>query len=249
MKQRKRLSCLLLWLGACNSSPTTLPTLSAVPATSSNVGASLQPPKEELNPKFVDELEAIAKKYNKQSPAGLYLMKGPPDCRDPYMAREEAEAFAKKIEETRSAFTSDGALRKSQSNDTGSHGQKFYYLFASPLDSYQRGLKGEELSSLSLVKESWKAEEQPTGITRPTSIQGKLDPYFQEGERLYKVTEVSGLFVMYKLPPETPETDKGWVYGTLRKTQDGFIVTSAGRVSSCMKCHQKTETRLLSALP
>jgi hypothetical protein len=41
---------------------------------------------------------------------------------------------------------------------------------------------------------------------------------------------------MFKLEPGTPGTDAGWVYGTV--TPDGKQVTSAGRVESCMGCHQ-----------
>ena len=40
---------------------------------------------------------------------------------------------------------------------------------------------------------------------------------------------------MLKLDPSTPETDEGWVYGTL--SADGQRVTAAGRVESCMDCH------------
>ena len=35
---------------------------------------------------------------------------------------------------------------------------------------------------------------------------------------------------------KTPDTDEGWVYGTV--SADGKTVTSAGRVQSCMNCHQ-----------
>lgn len=46
----------------------------------------------------------------------------------------------------------------------------------------------------------------------------------------------SDLFIMAKLDPKTAGTDQGWVYGTV--TPDGKTVTAAGRVESCMKCHQ-----------
>jgi hypothetical protein len=39
------------------------------------------------------------------------------------------------------------------------------------------------------------------------------------------------------MDPKTPGTDNGWVYGTV--TADGKQVTSAGRVKSCMACHQR----------
>jgi hypothetical protein len=53
---------------------------------------------------------------------------------------------------------------------------------------------------------------------------------------VYKAAKPAGLFVMMKLDPKTPGTDAGWVYGTL--SADGKAVTAAGKVESCMKCHQ-----------
>ena len=47
---------------------------------------------------------------------------------------------------------------------------------------------------------------------------------------------------MMKLDPKTPGADDGWVYGTV--SADGKTVTSAGRVASCMKCHETRPTRL-----
>jgi len=62
-------------------------------------------------------------------------------------------------------------------------------------------------------------------------------PYaFFDGKH-YKIKEKSGLFIMFKMDPKTPETDQGWVYGTV--TADGKQVISAGRVVSCMRCHER----------
>jgi hypothetical protein len=61
-------------------------------------------------------------------------------------------------------------------------------------------------------------------------------PYARKEGRLYQAKEKVGLFVMYKLDPQTPGTDEGWVYGTV--TADGKKVTSAGRVQSCTACHR-----------
>jgi hypothetical protein len=52
---------------------------------------------------------------------------------------------------------------------------------------------------------------------------------------------------MFKLDPKTPGTDEGWVYGTV--SADGKQVTSAGRVESCMRCHQKAPHDRLFGLP
>ena len=44
---------------------------------------------------------------------------------------------------------------------------------------------------------------------------------------------------MFKLDPATPETDEGWVYATVSPAGQ---VTSAGRVASCMGCHETSAT-------
>jgi hypothetical protein len=48
-------------------------------------------------------------------------------------------------------------------------------------------------------------------------------------------TQKNGLFIVMRMGPSTPNSDEGWVYGTV--TADGTKVTSAGRVQSCMECH------------
>jgi hypothetical protein len=52
----------------------------------------------------------------------------------------------------------------------------------------------------------------------------------------YRADRQTDLFIMFKTEPQTPGTDNGWVYGTV--TPDGNRVTSAGRVTACMDCHQ-----------
>ena len=52
---------------------------------------------------------------------------------------------------------------------------------------------------------------------------------------MFRATEPAGLFIMFKLDPATPETDEGWVYATVSTAGQ---VTSAGRVATCMGCHE-----------
>ena len=52
---------------------------------------------------------------------------------------------------------------------------------------------------------------------------------------------------MYKTDPKTPGTDEGWVYGTV--TADGKKVTAAGRVQSCINCHQDARNDRLFGIP
>src|SRR5436190_351218 len=68
----------------------------------------------------------------------------------------------------------------------------------------------------------------------------------RKGDKLFKATKQADLFIMFKLDPKTPGTDNGWVYGTV--TPDGKTVTSAGRVESCMKCHQDAKADRLFGL-
>jgi hypothetical protein len=66
--------------------------------------------------------------------------------------------------------------------------------------------------------------------------------YLAVGDKTYRAARRGDLFIMYHLDPSTPGTDNGWVYGTV--TPDGKTVTSAGRVASCMRCHQSLSGRL-----
>lgn len=55
-----------------------------------------------------------------------------------------------------------------------------------------------------------------------------------QGADLYRVGDLQGLYVMLKTPPDSPDTDAGWVYATI--SPDGKV-TQAGRIESCMECH------------
>jgi len=44
---------------------------------------------------------------------------------------------------------------------------------------------------------------------------------------------------MFRLDPSTPDTDAGWVYATVTAAGQ---VTAAGRVASCMGCHETSAT-------
>jgi hypothetical protein len=110
-----------------------------------------------------------------------------------------------------------------------------------------------------LVKQSWIPKEVPDDgkqlqavirrVQEPIRANGKKAdalgmrdsflPYARKNGKLYHAEKQADLFIMYKLDPATPDTDKGWVYGTV--TPDGKTVTSAGRVAACMKCHEKAK--------
>lgn len=121
------------------------------------------------------------------------------------------------------------------------HDKKLFYLWASDRVAYtteQPIAKG-----FAIVKESFRAipvpaEQQPTGFRTPSiaaiHVSGKwLSP-----------GEATGLFVITKVG-DVDGTDEGWIYGTL---VDG-AVTSAGRVTSCMGCHEGATHERLFGLP
>jgi hypothetical protein len=135
-----------------------------------------------------------------------------------------------------------GIARFSASKDTKTHGQKLYSLLASNRAKYLALPKEGQPVGQVVVKQSWLPKEVDAlkEPQRPVvHLRGAFLPYAQKAGRLYKADRQGLLFVMYKADPKTRDTDNGWVYGTV--TPDGKTVTSAGRVASCMKCHQKAE--------
>jgi hypothetical protein len=139
----------------------------------------------------------------------------------------------------------------SSSNDKGTHGQKLYSLFARDHDAYVSLQSGGQVKvGQTIVKESWVPEEVTDPQVKPyawgetfTHIEDDhFFPYAKKDGKLFRAGKPADLFVMTKLDPKTPETDAGWVYATI--TPDGKTVTSAGRIESCMKCHQTKSDRL-----
>jgi hypothetical protein len=89
-----------------------------------------------------------------------------------------------------------------------------------------------------LVKEAWHVArvQRGTQVAAVRHACGRIVAPYAEGEDgTFSATELAGLFIMVKLPPETENTDQGWAYGTT--TADG-TVTSAGRIESCIHCHR-----------
>jgi hypothetical protein len=142
--------------------------------------------------------------------------------------------------------------RISESKDTQTHGQKIYFLFAKDRNAYLTPDK-EPVQGQVIVKESWvpkevAADTPKTPVVREAAISdAEKTPTYQKGletflpfarkdGKLYHSDSKSGLFIMLKMDPKTPNTDDGWVYGTV--SADAKTVTSSGRVQSCMGCHQ-----------
>jgi hypothetical protein len=122
----------------------------------------------------------------------------------------------------RAAVATEPDLPISSSNDLATHGRKLYRLYAKEQTDSGSYIVAGEANPVGqvVVKESW-----------------TLEPPREKAE----------LFIMYKLDPETPDTDEGWVYGTV--TGDGAALISGGRLASCMSCHLEAPHDRLFGLP
>ncbi|HZN39072.1 MAG TPA: VWA domain-containing protein [Planctomycetota bacterium] len=122
------------------------------------------------------------------------------------------------------------------------HGGKLYLLYARFADGLEY-VKPNEPAKVgqTIVKEAWQRVEGEQG--QPTEASRRyMGPFVvKNGNMVCHGGDAAGLFVMHKREPGTPDTDNGWVYGTIDKNG---IVTAAGRVASCMRCHENaTEDR------
>jgi hypothetical protein len=96
----------------------------------------------------------------------------------------------------------------------GPHAQKLYYLWASDKQTYLRN--GPSFANgFAIVKQSF---------AMPSAAGAEVG----EPKDLFVIAKVGGA-----------GTDEGWIYGTV--AVDG-TVTSAGRVASCMGCHDEGAT-------
>jgi len=146
-----------------------------------------------------------------------------------------------------------GIARPSESNDETTHGKKLYSVFAKNHDAYPAGPQTDQV----VVKQSWTAElvgpGAPSFISSlsampayPSDGGDHFYPYANGDGGVYRAADFAGLYIMYKLDPSTPDTDEGWVYATI--TPDGQV-TAAGRVSSCMGCHEVATHERLFGVP
>lgn len=174
---------------------------------------------------FHATLLEIAAAYQKYGRFDETLRFGPPPCSAPppgFPPYEEPKPGPSR-------------LRVSKSRDADSHGKKLYYLYVKDGQAYAYTDIGKrQHEGQVILKEAWKPE-----LTKDDrSAMVAFDP---DDKQHYRAGEKFGLFVMMKLNPATPNTDEGWVYATI--SADGKTVTSAGRVESCMACHQGEGTK------
>jgi ribosomal protein L29 len=122
------------------------------------------------------------------------------------------------------------------------HGRKLYLLYARHAENGDYVQHGKPaVVGQTLVKEAWQCVEgAPQGRTE-SGARYLTTPTLREGDKVFHAGDAAGLFVMHKLAADTPGTDQGWVYGAIDRNG---VVTAAGAVASCMRCHQgATEDR------
>jgi hypothetical protein len=137
--------------------------------------------------------------------------------------------------------------RMSTSEDAATHGRKLYSLFARARAAYPAGPHLDQ----AVVKEAWTAEPTTTAYQPESHRESDGGDHFYPYARtkdgaVFHAGQRAGLYVMYRLPPETPATDAGWVYATLTPTGE---VTAAGRLQTCMDCHHHAPNERLFGLP
>jgi hypothetical protein len=140
-----------------------------------------------------------------------------------------------------------GIARPSASDDATTHGRKLYSVFAKNHAAYPSGPHDGQV----VVKESWIPEEVPApdGGFKPTAPVDAGDhfyPYARGDGGVFRAAAPAGLFIMFKTDAPPADTDLGWVYATVSPTGQ---VTSAGRVASCMGCHEVAEHERLFGVP
>ncbi|HEY8926592.1 MAG TPA: hypothetical protein VIU64_19550 [Polyangia bacterium] len=139
--------------------------------------------------------------------------------------------------------------RVSGSDDPSTHGQKLYSVFAKNHDAYPNGPHTDQV----VVKESWIPElvsdagaDFSPGTPRYAADAGDHFYGFAKGDGgVYRAGTFAGLYIMFKVAA-TPDTDEGWVYATITA---GGEVTAAGRVASCMGCHEDAQHERLFGVP
>lgn len=152
-----------------------------------------------------------------------------------------------------SCYMPAARARYSESDEEDTHGRKLYSLFVQDTAEYggiprpvpleERGFPRFEQV---IVKQAWAPE--PTDLTPDEAWTREgmeqwgptgLAPAELDGV-VYRAGDPMGLYVMFRVAADTPNTDAGWVYGTV--DADG-VVTGAGRMDSCMSCHARMPGR------
>jgi hypothetical protein len=127
-------------------------------------------------------------------------------------------------------YGSKGAVHMSEAEDAP-HGKKLYYLWASDRPGY---LKHEVAIGFTIVKQSFAAKPTSEPKREYRFDESPLHDSMQVDGHWMTTGDAKGLYVMTKVGA-VDGADAGWVYGTIDPAGE---VTSAGRVASCIGCHE-----------
>lgn len=196
-----------------------LPVLLTSCASSSLAPPAFEPAATELrDERFVAEIAKSAASYRRWGRIDERPNIAPGLCR---MPRREDYGMASHVRQSKE----------------GPHGTKLYYLWASDR-AYGLLPKTPLEDGFTIVKESFAATPvAPAGAaTEPIPLDGVPPPirWLETDHGKLFAGAPTGLYVMTKLAT-TEGTDEGWIYGTVTPAGE---VTSAGRVESCMGCHE-----------
>lgn len=227
-------------LGACE--PVSSPAPSTIPVTPPQTHAAVAAVEPERDARFVAPVLAAARAYRAWGRVDATPHEAPAPCAFGGPTPTPVQLSAAEV---------------------GPHGKKLYYLWASDPGLYRAG-RGEVPAGFAIVKESFAAVPQASADAPPTPTAEKLRAEWAaptttfttpDGHHL-GIGEPTGLFVMVKVGPGAG-TDDGWVYGTVTAEVAGTgsgagsgdgtgaeaRVLRAGRIASCMKCHDARATR------
>ncbi len=213
-------------------------------AESVTVPASAGEPEASIDPRDHPEWEAIvldaANRYHTEFARVSQIGWIPTMCRAPIVGESRIERDK-----------SHNGLLPDDHDGPG----KIGLLFARHAEGYLRDPKGLGASvGQTVVKRAYEAvtiypetaeDHNVESLIGPPSGKGSPREFFSE--HMYTLGELTGLFVMHRLDPETLGTDNGWIYATLERASiDGHLnqhpwrVTAVGRIDSCVGCHQGT---------
>ena len=188
--------------------------IAALAACNSDLRAAPTTPTQPVDARFASAIRAAAKPYQQWGRVDERPNVAPMMCD---MPRPEH-------------YGSKGQVRMSEAEESP-HGKKLYYLWASDRAAY---IKTEVKTGFAIVKESFAAmpgTKKPA--THPPNFETPLHDTIEVDGKPLTTGAAKGLYVMTKVGGEG--TDEGWIYGTI--STDG-VVTSAGRVATCMGCHE-----------
>ncbi|HEX5050989.1 MAG TPA: VWA domain-containing protein [Planctomycetota bacterium] len=196
--------------------------------------------------------QAEAKGFQRQvEPAPAPEAPAAKDVDSPFVpvVKEAVRGYAQFVRVTGSARVAPTLCRAPTSppplarlSKAGKHGGKVYLLYARFADGLEYVKPGEPAKvGQTLVKEAWERVDGPAADATEASQRYGAALEVEENGAKSHAGDAAGLFVMHKLAAGTPDTDGGWIYATIDRTG---VVTGAGRMASCIRCHESaTEDR------